>query len=343
MKIPGNLLTTAMGILPHTDIDRAINLALSLDIPFWPQLPKVSFYEDMYVQVTENFPGISVDEKEQKIYFNTEKFYEELAIYAENIENKSYFALTGKYSVVYHRFLERPELKNYQLIRGQSIGPVSFGLKIFDENRRPLIYNDEVKSVIFDIIARKINVQYRELAAINPNAFVWVDEPGLSFIFGSFTGYPSSRAAADYREFLANLEDPKGVHLCGNPDWSFLLREIEINILSLDIYSNGHIFVKYVDDIKNFLDRGGIIAWGITPTLTEELTGENVRSLAEKLEDYWSFLAKAGIDLEKMLRQSWLAPSRCCLVNADGEKSVELSFAYLRELSAFLREKYRLY
>ena len=52
-----NCLTTAMGILPHTDIERAIETALSLDIPFWPQLPKVSYYEDMYVQALDHFPG----------------------------------------------------------------------------------------------------------------------------------------------------------------------------------------------------------------------------------------------------------------------------------------------
>ena len=47
-----------MGIMPHTDIGRALELSLGLDIPFWPQLPHVSYYEDMYVQASEHFPGI---------------------------------------------------------------------------------------------------------------------------------------------------------------------------------------------------------------------------------------------------------------------------------------------
>ncbi len=37
-------LTTAMGILPHTDIERGLEAALSLDIPFWPQLRKRKTY-----------------------------------------------------------------------------------------------------------------------------------------------------------------------------------------------------------------------------------------------------------------------------------------------------------
>jgi len=47
--------------MPHRDVDRALELALSLDIPFWPQLPKVSLYEDMYVQASQNFPGIAIE------------------------------------------------------------------------------------------------------------------------------------------------------------------------------------------------------------------------------------------------------------------------------------------
>ena len=52
MQLEANCQTTAMGIMPHKDIDRALELAITLDIPFWPQLPKVNLYEDMYVQVS---------------------------------------------------------------------------------------------------------------------------------------------------------------------------------------------------------------------------------------------------------------------------------------------------
>ena len=56
MTIPGDLNTTAMAVMPHKDADRALEFALSMDIPFWPQLPHVSYYEDMYVQAAEHFP-----------------------------------------------------------------------------------------------------------------------------------------------------------------------------------------------------------------------------------------------------------------------------------------------
>ena len=66
--LPGKALTTAMGILLHTDLGEAQKLALSLDIPFWPQLPRFRFKEDMYAQFAEHFPGIMVDEEKQSLH-----------------------------------------------------------------------------------------------------------------------------------------------------------------------------------------------------------------------------------------------------------------------------------
>jgi len=34
MPIPGNLLITAMAVIPHRDVDRALEMAMSLDILF---------------------------------------------------------------------------------------------------------------------------------------------------------------------------------------------------------------------------------------------------------------------------------------------------------------------
>ncbi len=45
MPIPENLLTTAMAVTPHRDVGRALELSLSIDVPYWPQLPQVSYYE----------------------------------------------------------------------------------------------------------------------------------------------------------------------------------------------------------------------------------------------------------------------------------------------------------
>ncbi|GBF33546.1 hypothetical protein DCCM_2648 [Desulfocucumis palustris] len=337
-SLPGKCLTTAMGILPHTAVEPALELALKLDIPFWPQLPRFSFYEDMYVQVSEHFPGIIVDQEKLRIQLDMEKFYGELPDYVEKMEERSYLELSPKYSVALDAFLER-DLSSYPVIRGQSIGPVSFGLKITDRELKPIIYNDEVRDLLFDFIARKLNAQYGQLKEKNDNAFVWLDEPGLEILFGSFTGYSSHRAKEDYRNFLKGVNGPKGVHLCGNPDWSFLL-DLELDILSVDIFGWGHIFTRYHQEVISFMERGGIISWGIVPTLTEEIDAQTADGLVQRLESLWLYLEKQGAGREMIYDRAWLAPARCCLINADGNASVEKAFSLLKDISLRLREKW---
>jgi len=340
MKLIGNCQTTAMGILPHTEVQEALALALSLDIPFWPQLPRVSYLEDMYVQAAHGFPGIKIDLEARTVTVDPEAFYRELEEYVLHFEDPDYFRLTEEQSLVYHAFLQQ-DFSPYTHIRGQLIGPVSFGLKIIDPTFTPLIYHDEMRQFLFDFFAKKIAVQVEELRRVHPGAFVWVDEPGLEMVFSAYTGYPAERAKQDYLEFLTQIPSPKGVHLCGNPDWSFLF-DLDLDIISADFLQWGHVITRYAEECRRFLDRGGIISWGITPTLTEELAEMGTTALLTKLEEMFAYLEKKGIDRQQLLRQSWLAPARCCLINADGHATVERSFARLKELSARLRDKYGL-
>ena len=104
-KIPGNLLTTAMAVMPHTDVGRALDLALSLDVPFWPQLPNYNYHEDMYVQAAEHFPGILLDMDKRTLRFSMDKFGEELEGAFEKFDDPAYFDVSETYSAVYHRFL----------------------------------------------------------------------------------------------------------------------------------------------------------------------------------------------------------------------------------------------
>ena len=132
-----------------------------------------------------------------------------------------------------------------------------------------------------------------------------------------------------------------GVHLCGNPDWDFLLN-LDMDILSMDVYLNAEIFATYAPSIKRFVDRGGVIVWGIVPTNFEPFEAETNDTLADRLEHIWGVLEKKGIEKEHLLSRSLISPATCCLVNPDGEKTVEAAFKVVQDLSGRLRDKYNL-
>ncbi len=340
MPIPGNLLTTAMAVMPHTDVDRALELALSLDIPFWPQLPHYNYYEDMYVQASEHFPGIVLDMDNQILSFSMDKFLAEFEETMAHFEEPDYFDISPQYSVVYHRFLEM-DLSGCAAIRGQLEGPISFGLNVKDQDDRPILFDDTVRSFMIEVMARRVNVQLTRLKTINSNAFMFVDEPGLQFLFSAMSGYSDMAAREDMDVFFSMIDRPRGVHLCGNPDWDFLLG-LDLDVLSLDVYSNGEIFASYARSIRKFLDRGGTLVWGIIPTNFEPFEAENIESLEAMLIDNWEKLGAKGIDLDCLLSRSLLSPATCCLVNPDREKTVEKAFGLVQNLSSKLRQRFRL-
>jgi hypothetical protein len=337
MAIPGNLLTTAMAVMPHTDLDCALDLALSLDVPFWPQLPRYSYYEDMYVQASEHFPGILLDVEKRTLRFSMEKFINELEEAMAHFEEPDYFDISEAYSEVYHRFLKL-DLADRPAIRGQLEGPISFGFNVVDQDNRPVLFDDTVRPFIIEFLARRINVQLSKLKKINQNAFMFIDEPGLQFVFSAMSGYSDVVARRDMETFFSLIERPRGVHLCGNPDWDFLLG-LDLDILSLDVYSNGEVFVSYASSIKKFLERGGMLVWGIVPTNLEPFEKENIDSLENRLMEMWTLLDKKGIDRNFLMSHSMLSPATCCLVNPDIEKTVEKAFATVIELSTRLRKR----
>lgn len=349
-----------MGIIPHNNVEKAIELALNLDVPFWPQLPNVSYYEDMYVQASQYFPGITVDAENKRIHFNSAKFEEQLIDYSEKMVNPETFSLSENYSVVYHRFLAE-DLHDYVAIRGQLIGPVSCGFKVTDENNMPIIYNEESRALLFDFLQRKVNAQYCELREKNQNAFVWLDEPGLGWVFSGLSGFSDVQAKQAYMDFLSDLESPKALHLCANVNLPYLL-SLGIELLSFDAYQLELMPKGYTQAVADFICSGGIICWGIVPTDSSSLDNETPESLAKKLTSYWQVVAQnTKVAVKQIAEQALIAPSRCCLKNigqvgttdekplsdnksvcdlTPEERVVELAFNYLDNVSKIIRDDF---
>ncbi len=340
MTIPGKLLTTAMAVMPHTDINQALKTALSLDIPFWPQLPNYSYYEDMYVQAAEHFPGILLDMENKTLRFSMDKFIDEFEETMSHFEDLEYFDVSPVYSSVYHKFLDL-DLRDRPGIRGQLEGPVSFGFNVLDQDDRPILFDDTIRPFMFEIMAKRINIQLRKLKEKNTNAFMFIDEPGMQFVFSAMSGYGEQKAKEDLDLFFSTIDGPRGIHLCGNPDWDFLLG-LDMDVVSFDVYTNAQILASCHGSIKNFLDRDGILVWGIVPTGIESFEKENLDLLAFKLNTIWNTLSKNGVPLDQILSQSLISPATCCLINQDKEKTVEKAFQLTQRLSENLREHHKL-
>jgi len=337
-----NCLPTIIGSMPHTDPAKACALIARYlkDIPAWPQLPRRSFLENMYVQYSEGFPGAVV--ANDRIYIDTAKDFtkplEEL--YQAYLENDAVkFPVSRDYAAGLYAFLEHPNLSP-RAVKGHVTGPLSWGLTVTDENKRAILYHEVLGDAVPKLLKLKAAWQEKELKKISKNTIIFVDEPYMASYGSSVAAGPFSspeKVAEMIDEVFDGISGLKGLHCCGNTDWSVLLKT-KLDILNFDTYNYAESVSLYPDEIKKFLARGGCIAWGIVPNNTESVTRETVASLKDRLEEAMVPFTRNGVRFKDLAAHSLLTPS--CTLMPLGEEGAEKALELLTGLSAEMRKKY---
>jgi len=333
-------LPTIIGSMPHTDPSEACSQVTHYlkDIPAWPQLPKRSFLENMYVQFSQGFPGAVVEE--DRIYIDRsqdlDKPLEQLyTAYLENNVDK--YPVTPDYAAGLHNFLALTSLSP-PVVKGQVTGPISWGLTITDAGRRSIIYDEALADATAKLLRLKAGWQEKALSQISRNTVIFVDEPYMASFGSAFFSLSREKVISLLEEVLNGINGLKGVHCCGNTDWSVLL-STSVDILSFDAYNYAQSLSLYPSEVKRFLDDKGTIAWGIIPNDEESLAKESVASLKDRLEEAMAPLTRNGIRFKQLIEQGLLTPS-CGLAQMATEEAATRVLELLTELSIKIRKLY---
>jgi len=333
-------LPTVIGSMPHTDPSEACSQIIHYlkDIPAWPQLPKRSFLENMYAQFSQGFPGVVV--KENSIYIDRsqdlDKPLEQLyTAYLDNDIDK--YPIGADYAAGLHRFLSQTTLSPLA-VKGQITGPVTWGLSVTDDSRKAIIYDDVLGDAVAKLLRLKASWQEKALSQISLNTIIFVDEPYMMSFGSAFFTLSRERVISLLEEVFGGITGLKGVHCCGNTDWSVLL-DTSADILSFDAYNYAQSLGLYPTRIRKFLDRKGTIAWGIVPNNEESLAKESVASLKDRLEEAMAPFTRRGIRFKQLIKQGLLTPS-CGLAPLATEESSGQVLELLAELSARIRKRY---
>ena len=188
----------------------------------------------------------------------------------------------------------------------------------------------------------KARWQVQHLSQSKRPVIIFFDEPGLAGVGSSgFTSISNDDISQSFEEVFdsVHLEGGLvGVHVCANTDWSVVL-ESSVDIVSFDAYTYFDRFILYPDKIKNYLDSGNILAWGIVPTLNpEELERETSASLVNQWKEKAKQIEALGFDMQNLIKQSLITPS-CGTgsLSADlARKAIQLT----REVSQEIRTQY---
>lgn len=350
MSFQAKCMATAIGSVPYTDVEAACRLVLSNlhQIPMWPQFPNISFKENMYVQYSERMPGITIDENERRVYFDTTKdIYRELeTVYELYMEdNVEAFVLGQDYANGFYRFLEilkdEPH-KDVLMLKGHITGPISMGLAVADQNKKPSLYDDVLREGIVKTLSMKAKYQMSKFKEIRPElpTLIFIDEPYLMSYGSALISLNRDQAINYLEEVISSIDGFTGIHCCGNTDWS-LITETSVDVISFDAYGYSESISLYPKEIKSFLDRGGILAWGIVPSglpSPDQVAKETAAGLIDRLEQGMQLLVDKGIDKEQLLNQALITPN--CGTGSMKPELAERTFTLSKEISALMRERY---
>ncbi len=336
-----NCAPSCIGSLPHTDPVKAVDFVLDKlkTIPFWPQLPRTGFRENMYIQFAKNLPGVKVDEVKKRVQVDLTN-YDPEEIYTKIVEDDvDAFALPRDNFSGFYEFMSREMPSTVQAVKGQITGPVSLGLQMIDQDGKPVIYDETYSEIMRKNLNLMARWQERELRKKCPQTIMFIDEPYLSIIGTPFASVSQSDVIKWIDEVTFGLEGKKGIHCCANTDWPFVM-SMDIDILSFDAYDYGYTIALYPEAVEKFLKRGGCLAWGIVPNNEETIKKENPASMVRQVEKLFHSLEEKGVDQELLLKQSIFTPQ--CGLSGLEEDAASHALDLLLGISKELRTRHSL-
>jgi len=347
-------LPVLIGSLPLYDHAEGVKLVFEYtpEIPLWVQLPAYK-EEGMIAQFQPGFPGLK--SKKDKSFIDTSdpcfdddllEFYEDYMAVKEgetDLEG-SRFVLAVDTAKGFFSFVEQLQALSDRpvAVKGQITGPVTFGLGLTDQNGKAVFYNEQLRDAAVKLLAQKARWQVKNLSGFGCPVIIFFDEPALAgFGSSAFITISRDEVANCFEEVIEAVHDEgglAGIHVCANADWSLLL-ESDTDIISFDAYSFFDKLVLYPDLVKRFIQSGGILAWGIVPTLnSDDIEKETSDSLVAEWEEQVRAIQAIGIDKSAILNQTLITPS--CGTGSLSLDHAKKVLVLTRQVSDIIRKKY---
>jgi len=296
-------------------------------IPHWPQLPRRGRVEHFVYQSLAPLVRLGlivVPEGEGLPYFNTkasdwpERLTQFYTIFLEATSGQTqaleYFAIpreAGQGFYAFVEFLLREGTGQALFLKGQVAGPLTAGLYLTDAEGRYAFYDPQLRDLIIKTTAMQARWQAKVLGERGLPAIIFVDDPALS-AYGTSTHIALNRkeTVEALKEVVLEIVSASGIpgaHSCSGVDWSIFI-EAGFRIISFDAYNYFDSLKVFAPQVEDFLNEGGILAWGIVPTY-EKAWEETGASLCARLKNYLEELVKRGVNPSRLYQQGLTTPS----------------------------------
>jgi hypothetical protein len=258
-------------------------------------------------------------------------------VYLDFVEgNFADYGLHAEYASAFIEMMTR-KIPHAKVLKCQVTGPVTFGMQVVDADKRPIYYDAQIADVLSKMIALKARWCENEMKTRTgvPEPLVVLNEPYLASLGSTVVPVDRDTVRAGWADISSMVEGGLGIHCCSNTDWEFVM-SLNPSVISLDAYSTAREFLLYSDAVISYMERGGVVAWGIVPSDSRVFSSETMASLFEK---YLAIRSSLCNRMPESLfdSRSMITPS-CGIRFADREGSIAIMRTAAR-ISQRIREK----
>jgi hypothetical protein len=331
---PAPLATTGIGSVPHTQLEMALQHALSLDIPYLPELPRRASTECFAAQALQGLPGLQVaaDGSVSLDMAAWEKGSFALGARLDVTDDTGLldgFLPTAESCAAWSPFLWEVESRKLAFVKMQCAGPATVLAALGRAGPLP----EPVERGVLQFVVNRAASMARAVRSVLAVPMVFLDEPMIGAVRQT-SPKAQARELDQLRATVLNLRNEgaiTGLHCCGEADWAPLL-QLGLDVLSFDATISLDKLLVMRPDVERFLQTGGWLGLGVVPT-----DARDAAEMERRLEATLAKIAALPLPLRsRILSQSLLTPA--CGLGARSVRDAEQVFEALGRAQARLRE-----
>lgn len=318
-------LPVAQNGLPHVSSSHALGLMMTTMsiIPTWPSLPQRSFLERPYAQSAAGFPGLVIDSETEQVYVDRaimEKEIDRLSLaYLKN--NMSLAAFTSDNAAGLMELLRMPSgWFEGRAIRSQIMGPISLGVYLTDDQQRPLVYDPMLLEAIAHLLSLRAGWLSRQFPEeMVRDTIICLDEPFLDAFLSPYFPIDWERGLELLQIVFRAMGGCRGIVLGNVGTWWSRERgsavywepvlDTSVELLKFDVYYHSEMMLNAAQILPAFLNRPGLVTWGLIPSNAESLAQESPTTLVARFNAILRRLTEAGVDRDQILQASFISTS----------------------------------
>lgn len=303
---PPALSTCAIGSLPHTQTELALQHHLLLDIPTLPQLPRQDAAEYMLPQALDGLPGLTWGDDGQTTidlagWEKGRRAFDEQLTAALDGGHSEAFEPTASTTRAWRPFLWEIESRRAAFAKVQITGPLTAVWATRLSDGTPLSEHKEATAQAVRLVFARALAMVRAVRSTGAVPFISLDEPAL---FAFDKRRPSHLVEINELAIAAKALSREGaivgLHCCSNTEWATLLK-LPFDVISADTRLSLAAILSTGTVLDEYLARGGWLALGLVPTSAPE------RAPVEELVD--DALATMGDRRAAILARALLTPA----------------------------------